>query len=342
MRFGVCLAAAVIGACTSDPVVGVAYYVPPDEPLNDPCPKDGCGGNSPVVNGVYFSRVHIGSVPSQTTPEGVQISAVQRNGVPMRLKLTGGDYLVGVHPVTGGVLAQGTTLAGMRIEVLVNGEPYEIVLDAAAPSVKFWVGTELPIWRYRFRYRALSGPDTRTYRALCSEGDGDPNMLEALVFEGDLYDPDTKGITVGPATAGWMNIACVDSAIYKMHLAGHTTAAQKTGVVTTLAQRRALLNAWTSNVCGTGEAFTRQGEPITLRDSLGVILKAPYNATPQSREAIWDEHGAVCLDTHRLDEDDPDIYLAIAAACPGGVPPPPCEPLAGNWELHGHVMTGSP
>lgn len=345
MRFGVCLAvaAAASGACASESVVGVAYYVPPDHDESDPCPKDGCGGNSPVTNGVYFWRVHIGSLPSETTPEGVQITGIEdKNGVPMRFKVADGDYLLGVDPVSGVVIAEGTGLVGTRIEVLVKNNPYEILIEWADPSEKFWVGAELPIWRYRFRYRALSGADTRTYHALCSEGDRDPTMLSALVFEGDLYDPDTKDITVGPAAAGWMNIACAGSAIYKMHTVGHTTAAQKTGVVTTLPQRRAMLNAWTSNVCGTGEAFTRQGEPITLRESLGVFRKSPYNAAPQSYEAIWDEHGAVCLNTHRLEEDDRDIYLKIAAACPGGVLPPSCDPLPGSWSLSGHVLTGNP
>jgi hypothetical protein len=341
MRVVVCLSA-VASACASEPLIEVAYYVPPEQDPDDPCPKDGCGGNSPVVDGVYFWSLPILNVPSETTPDGVQVTGIQRNGIPMRFKVEDGDYLLGVHPVTGAVLAQGSTLPGTQIELLVKGVPYEIVIEAAAPSASFWVGAELPIWRYRFRYRPLSGPDSRRYRALCSEGDADPTALDAFVFVGDLYDPDTKDITVGPAAAGWMNIACADSALYKLHATAHTEAGQKTGVATTVVQRKAMLNAWTSNVCGTGEAFTRQGEPITLRESQGVFNKAPYNATPRSREAIWNENGAVCLNTHRLHEDDPDIYVKIAAGCPGGVLPPPCDDqMLSSWQLLGHVLTGN-
>ncbi len=344
MRFLVCAAVVMAaGACASpeaDPGVGVAYYIPPGE--EDPCLPNGCGGNSPVMDGVYFWRLHVATLPGLPSPEGVQITSVQKNGTPMRLEVVNGDELFAVHPVTGAVIAQGTSLPGTRIDVSVNGQPYEIFIEWAAPSESFWVGSGLPIWRYRFKYRPLFGAGHRKYKPLCSEGDNDPTQLDALVFAGDLYDPDTKAITIGPATAGWMNIACAGSAIYKMHTVGHTSAAEaRLGIPTTLDQRRAMLNAWTSNVCGTGEAFTHQGEPITLRESLNIFDMPPYNAVPQSREAIWDENGAVCLNVHRLDEDDLEIYDKIAAACPGGVLPPPCTGLFGMWTMYGHVRTGN-
>jgi hypothetical protein len=342
MRFLVGLAAVVVaGACAPEPAVGIAYYIPPDHIEEDPCPPDGCGGNSPVMNGVFFWRVYFGDQPDAAGPEDVRVTGVHRNGVPMKLRVADGDYLVGVDPVMPWVvLAHGTTLPGTRIKVSLKGEPYEILVSGAAPTEKFWVGAKLPIWRYELRYRALSGGDTH-YFPLCSEADGDPDMIQALVFEGDDYTPDTKQITVGPQTAGWMNIACADSAIYKMHTTGHTTAAQKNGLLTTPAQRHAMLNAWTSNVCGTGEAFTKQGEPIRLRPFTGTVNKAPYNGPMASAEAIWDESGAVCLNTHRLHEDDPTIYSQIAEAC-GGELPPNCDAMLGSWKSHGHVLTGNP
>lgn len=94
----------------------------------------------------------------------------------MRLQVVDGDQLFGVDPAgSGAVLAQGTKLPGTRIYVSMKGT---------------------------FRYRPLAGPDRDTYTPLCSEADHDPPMLDALVFEGDLYDPVTKKITVGPVTDG--------------------------------------------------------------------------------------------------------------------------------------------
>lgn len=345
--FGLAAVAAAAGACAEsapDPGVEIAYYTVPGQ--EDPCPPDGCGGNSPVVGGVYFWQLHIGSLPGLANEKGVRITGITNaGGNPLQFRLADGDRLLGVDPVTGAVLAEGTTLLGTRIALDVNGVPYELRIDWAAPSESFWVGAPLPIWQYSFRYRPLPSEQnpgrTERWRPLCSEGDGDPTLVHAMVFGGDRYDPETKQITVGPETRGWMNIACAESAIYKMHKIGHTSAAQsRLGLVTTVAQRRAMLNAWTSNVCGTGEAFTQQGEPITLSDALGWFGKPPYNGAPSSREAIWNEDGAVCLNVHRLHEDDDKIYDKMKAAC-GGSLPPSCDKLGGIWTAHGHVRTGN-
>jgi hypothetical protein len=137
-----------------------------------------------------------------------------------------------------------------------------------------------------------------------------------------------------------MTIACAQSAPYKMYKLAHTTTAQnQLGIVTTVAQRRALLNAWTSNVCGTGQAFTHQGEPITLHESLDLLPPAsPYSVPAVTSEARWNEYGAICLDHHRLEEDEPDIYARIKTEC-GGKLPPPCDTPG---LPAGHVRTGNP
>ena len=166
----------------------------------------------------------------------------------------------------------------------------------------------------------------------------------ALVFRGDIYNPVTKQITIGMPTLGWANIACADSALYKMHRVGYTTPAEnRLGIDTTRDQRQAMLNAWTANVCGTGESFTEPGEEILLRESLGVFNVDPYNAWTAASpvEAIWGPGGAACLDTARLEEHDEDIYKKIRDAC-GGALPPSCSTLGGMWTDHGSVITGSP
>lgn len=348
MRSWVCLAAAGVGACAS-PDSEVASVTQPL--VGDSCPTNSCGdGNSPVIDGVYFWRLHFGG---NANPEGVRITSIHApNGGAMKLELVDGDRLRGGDASFGYV--EHTALIGtkIRVSMWVKGQlaEYEILIKGVASSVPigaaeewFWVRNPLPIEAYDFYYRPLVGPDQRLERPLCSEADGDPTMLRALVFGGDIYHPTTKKIEVGLATKDWMNIACADGAIYKMHKIGHTTAAQgRLGKPTSVAQRRAMLNAWTSNVCGTGDAFTKQGERIKLAESLSMLAPDSAYLDPldaaqtESIEAIWSETGAVCLNTHRLDgtADERDIPCRDAL--------PLCDGWLGDWTAHGHVVTGNP
>jgi ADYC domain len=216
-------------------------------------------------------------------------------------------------------------------------------------GLPFWVGDKRMIETYDFHYTPISDstpPDSKfPSPALCSEGDNDPSKITAIVFGGDLYDPVTKKITVGSMTDGWFNIACADSAIYKMHRIGYTSAAQRWlqnppfNITTSITQRRAMLNAWTANVCGDGTSFTEQGEQITLREKVVGFNISPYNDTPMSYEAIWNEHGAFCLNVPRRYEDVPDLCTKVQNTC---VPPPPCDAaLINEWESHGDVLTGN-
>ena len=350
MRSLVWAAAAVAGACTSPEELGVetSYLVPPGQ--EDPCPPDGCGGpNSPVVAGVYFWRLDIASVPGLPNPEGVRITDVRYGTVttPLQLKVVNGDRLQVVSPVN--VIADGAMVAGTRITVEVNGSSYEIRVASAGQTAYFWARHPAPIWEYELRYRPVSGPAADKCKdrelcpelALCSEGDGDPTKLSAIVFGGDLYNPVTKAVAEGPETAGWMNVACTDSAPYKMYRIGHTSAARtRIGLATTLAQRQAMMNAWTSNLCGDGTSHTQQGEPILMRESLGVQnVQSPYRGAMGSHEAIWTESGAVCLDTHRREDTEPGITATLRTAC--GEPLPTCAEMMDDWTAHGHVLIGN-
>jgi hypothetical protein len=368
MRSLVCaVAAAVTGACASPEDLGAetAFLVPPGQ--EDPCPPDGCGGgNSPVVSGVYFWRLDIADVPGLPNPEGVRITSVKRDMVsmPLRLKVVNGDRLQVVS--SGVVIADGAMVVGTRIEVDVDGSTYAIRIASAGQTAHFWVKHPVPIWEYELRYRPVSGPaadkckdrELCPERALCSEGDGDPTKVSAIVFGGDLYNPETKAVAEGPETAGWMNIACADSAPYKMYRIGYTSAAKnRIGLATTLAQRQAMMNAWTSNLCGDGTSHTKQGEPILMRESLDVQnFTSPYRGAMASYEAIWSEHGAVCLDRHRLDDEqvnnqadeeetdlDIEITDTLRTACMPEEPLPTCtEMMMNGWTAYGHVLIGNP
>lgn len=318
----------------------------PDETLSTSeqglfCSGPNCGGgNSPVIAGVYFWSLHSFGLAN---PEGVRITGVKSpSGQSMTLRVVDHDRLEGTIWGSGQKVAY-TSLIGTSIEIETNDTYGTIWLTWAAPSESFWVGAQSPIDAYTFYYSPEEGSEVP--QPLCSEGDEDPNMVHAVVFAGDLYDPLTKAITTGPETKHWFNIACVDSAPYKMHKIGHTTAAENVlGIDTTPDQRRAMLNAWTANVCGTGEAFTHQGEPITLRESLNLLPPtSDYLDPTETVEAIWGPNGAVCLDTPRLSDENPNIKRIItnARGC-NGVPKPSCKSFLSHWQDFGHVLTGNP
>jgi hypothetical protein len=352
MRSLVCVAAAVAGACASPEDLGLetAFLVPPGQ--EDPCPPDGCGGgNSPVVDGVYFWRLDIANEPGLPNPEGVRIIDVKRDMVsmPLQLRVVNGDRLQVVS--SSSVIADEEAVVGTRIEVDVDGSTYDIRIASAGKTAHFWVKHPVSIWEYELRYRPVSGPaadkckdrELCPERALCSEGDGDPTKVSAIVFGGDLYNPVTKAVAAGRETAGWMNVACADSAPYKMYRIGHTSAASaRIGLATTLAQRQAMMNAWTSNLCGDGTSHTKQGEPILMRESFGVQnLTSPYLGEMASHEAIWSEHGAVCLDTHRREDTEPGITDTLRTACTPALPT--CtEMMMNGWTAYGHVLIGNP
>jgi hypothetical protein len=337
-------------ACTEPEPTLEAVYAAPEQ-----CGPNGCGDNSPVIHGVYFGELN--ELPGIANGDGVSITSVMSaNAEPMLLQVDG-DRLIGVDaddPTT--QLAAGPGLVDTRIYLDVNGHEYVIRISAwhAAPNL-FWVGAGSPTTEYYdFVYSPLANQHVE--KELCSEALNGPDMIHAFVFTGDRYDPTTKVITEGLPALHWFNIACFGSATAKLYLTGHANAsADKLGLdpKPTVKQRRAMLNAWTSNVCGTGQAFTYQGEPLVMRDSMDLIRHAHPSSwedlnPPATYEAIWDASGAVCLNDHRLEDEDleegehfdPLIRRRIRQYCSL---PRPCSALdLATWKSRGHVLTGNP
>lgn len=362
MRFVVYLAAVAgaAGACTPKPDLSSPCYDPALDPgpaprraippgprfEEEPCQGNGsCGGNSPVIDGIYFERLHrLGTFPNA---EGVQILGVKSpGGVPMQLELVNkvgqhaedGDRLRGLDLAGQAVIAEHNQLEGTQIKVSVKGAQYMIFIRKVhwTDGVPFWVGDKRLIETYEFRYSLIAGDGT-THADLPLCSGADKGLISAIVFGGDLYDPVTMNITTGPPTYGWLNIACAESAIYKMHRIGYTEAAQP-GITTSHPQRQAMLFAWTADVCGDGASFTEQGEQITLREKVFEFNVWPYNDDPISYEAIWNGQGAVCLNVPRRYEDNANLCTALKKHCNR----PPCDAaMIAQWWLYGDVLTGN-
>jgi hypothetical protein len=335
------------------------------------CDLDACGnGNSPVMDGVWFWKLHTNGLPSSTdSTRAVSITDVVSAGdVHMRL-VAEGDRLVGYDQALfdAGMrryVTDGKGLNNTKIYVLRGGEPYVIRIEVPVTGtaqeqskVAFWVpnpASNQTVPLYRFHYQRLQDEqacDPRTacrWRPLCKRPPGEPpdpddQWLNAIVFRGDVYDPKTKDIAIDAArTDGWMNIACYMGAPYKMHMMGRTTVANtRLGIATSLDERKALLNAWTMNACGTGKAFTVQGTEISLRDRwpTDTLDGADYLPEATWHEAVWGPTGALCLNYHRRAtswKDNEARLTAIAAECsPRGVVLDSCSAL---WDSMGTAI----
>jgi hypothetical protein len=376
MRISLGLAATMASTCQSPPlIVDVCQLASQNAPaaaprllVDNPCPLDGCTGNSPVVGGIYFDRLHYAGPDYQANPEGVRIvsilSPLAFGSVPMQLMLADennqpsqdGDRLLGILADGSGHEVPSPELVGTRITVSApdpmnsaNLVPHVIVIDDVGRA-PFWVGPKdnngtptTLMTTYTFKADPDSPPPDGKIPFLCSRPELDPDGTDgtkAVVFGGDLYDANTKKITTGAATENWLNIACFGSAVYKTHRVGYTqAAAARVNISTTIDQRQAMLNAWTANVCGNGQSFTVPGQQISLEESMHVFTGVPhYDEQPVTYEAIWGPGGAFCLDVPRRFQNDSQVCGEIKNMCQ----PPPCtDAMIAAWEQHGYVLTGN-
>lgn len=314
----------------------------PDQPSTDDaqytvkgtgkCMPSVCGSHSPaLLECTYFSLLSSEGVAND---QDVRIISVHRaDGTAMRL-IADLDRLRGVHPTTGAPLAEHGQLEGTVIIAMMGTATRTITIEhVALADERFWVGAFSRVEAYDLAYTPATGV-------------GAPQHVRAIAFTGDLYDPMTKQVSVGPATEGWINFACKDSTLYRQHLLGHTEAAQtRLGIATTLAKRQAMLNALTMNACGTGRTWTADAEPLTLTESqLLLPSSSPYQVAPATYEAIWKASGAVCVNVPRLATSAAmvtETLAAMSAEC--GAPMPPCtSAMLANWQLYGEVVTGNP
>jgi hypothetical protein len=318
-------------------------------PVPDPCDGPNCGGvNGPVMNGLPFSDIASDGTPNSA---GLAIAGVFRasDNTPMKL-IAINDMLLGIDPWTGLTLAAGIDLIGTRIITTLKGKPYEITISYVSPTgvidERFWVGSYDRVEAYEFMYKPVGSVEHP--KPLCTYDSTDPSSasVRAIAFTGDRYDPDSKAVTVGPKTDGWINIACKFGAPYKLHLLGHTTAATaRIGIYAPVAKRRTLLLAVSMTACGAGESFTVQGTHITLSESQNLLPAAsPFQLPPALYEAIWTTDGVRCMNWHRRAKSAEDykvIRANIESTC--GRVIPECKATDfGMWKTVGSVITGVP
>jgi hypothetical protein len=314
-----------------------------------------CGGNSPVIDAAKFYKLWENGKPN---PEGFRIAGITyaNSDTAYSIDVVDAELLIR-YKRTGAIIARGYNVAGAEIRIQgPNNTPYVLTVEAvskhefsARPYTYF--GSPPMTWTYRLSWldpTAEVPPGTHpvTY-PVCGEnpdGEGMPNLWAVLVDDENIskeklrvYSVDTSD----PAQAGSFLIGCAGHAIAKQHLTGHTKAASHYLLwTTTINQRTANLKMITGDYCGNGKPFTVAGEKIKWQDEWGYYNTVNDSSViPMQRvlEARWDENGATCLNTPRVNYKPNDTALALyppptgvtndmAAWCTGSFPvPPPCS-----------------
>ncbi len=284
----------------------------------DPCPKTGCGTNSPFLGPTEFHEFE--ETGSSANAQGLRLVGMVKNGTSYLPDVTG-TVLVGRF--WGIAVLTNQDLVGAELLVANDrgGDGFRIKIVRVSHAQTYWQGAPDTLETYELLWRT-DHQGAATYQPVCNNPPDrrDPDgtlwnvTAEAILFTGDRYDTRTLEVTATtPAQAGsWFNIGCSGNVMSKLVLNRHTAASQLAASPTTRAQRQAMLKMYTSDVCGTGQAFTKQGTALRWTSAQGWMNTAP--AYPNS-EARWNENGALCLDTHRLHGSADDMTSQILTAC---------------------------
>jgi len=296
------------------------------------CDDFGCGTNSPIVDGAAiekqatraaapvdrsFHELHVGGMPNAA---GFVVLGARKAGIPYSVEAAGAAIVA--RPQTPGApQLEGLSLVDLVFDLRDGSDRRYTLKIAASKTTRFWADPQGSVPTYVLTYASASDP---TPQALCTTA-----VNQAILFAGDRYDSLNKiVISTDAEPSGWFNVACAGTALAKLYLTRHTQASQIT--MTTRGERQAMLKMFTADVCGDGTSFTVHGQPLLWADAKGITK---FAGNPVSIEAIWNDAGAVCLDTPRR----PELASSIAARCPrrscGGATSP-----AGR----GHVISAIP
>ena len=272
------------------------------------CEIWGCGGNSSIVD--QFGITGLPMSINTPTAEGWTITKVTF-GPWGQTQYT---FFVQNASVTAVPIGGGNTLSGAAAVGLVfhlqhtSGAKYWLHLSARGRT-KFWAQPSAPTGLYTWAYEVSwdferpPGAIGALWKNVCSAPDPEnPDNLNmnpyyAVLFEGDRIDADLKKITTTDST--WFNIGCAGHALAKLHLTGHSQAAENTFpelLDTSISQRTTMLKMLTADYCGTGHSFTAPGEPLQWKDANGWMGYTTWT----SIEARLNRLGATCLQAPRL------------------------------------------
>ncbi len=343
------------------------------------CSSGGCGENTAKVNGSDISWFRLDRLPNENGVSFVNFATSLSNmraGIYETLDIAGNHLRY--RNASGAWKAHGD-LVGSIIRISNNGVLYDIKIaevhyrpaDWGLPCGNPCLLSGEPYWTqaptgdaetYRLYWAKVDRFETETFpNEVCAADEIDTALwnraFNAVVFEGEKYDVDTRKISFTATTdfTAPFNIACIGSLPAKQELARRTSATVTNTIHTTIDDdRQALVHAWAAEYCGAGPSFTHQGHKLRVRDrhywlTFAAPLNWPEPPPPNLHiEAVWDKDHAVCLDTPRLaigDDPkvpaDPQIWKKIAATC---TLPPRCSDqpwFPDHWRDHGDFLTAT-
>ncbi len=290
------------------------------------CPEDVCGSNSPNIENHGFHELNLLGVPNA---QQMRITGAQLDGSPVQLSVEKAQ-LIATTAIRGRL--RDAALIGLRIslQAYVQDQLSTFELEiVAARRLRYAMpdGTKDFTGAYIVEYFDSTG----ARRNLCTPiGGGRPDLppdeafgqlsREAIFFEGDRID--TTRMTIDRVVdSSWFNIGCAGHTLAKLHLTRNTTPSSVASMGYTHGDRQATLKMFVADYCGTGKPFTVAGQPLTWRDSQGLMS---FFGRPTTFEARWTARGAACIGEPRMlypfSEEAagryPDIMASIARECP--------------------------
>ena len=324
----------------SAPLV-LAASAAPDGMLFDNCPTCGLNGTW-LGSGVPFRTLHV----SPYRHNDINLSVIDFRGPhdePLKLRVDR-DRL---HAASNDLVEAGSVLylgAPESPGGLPTKRAYAIqIIGVDTKSQDFWIdcpscsNQKVPL--YQFTAKSLSDDCDLE---VCKPGldDGQLNSVQgtAVIFRGDFYDNSytVSGKPPSDYDDDVFNIACLGTAISKLHLFRHTAASQATAsdpAPPSVDKRQTILRLLTADYCGAGQPFTHDGVPINIGidSALGPTSGSGFllgTGGVSSIDAFWNSEGATCLGTPRLQSTDPSTRNRVVDLCQSlGHPLPDCSTL---------------
>lgn len=311
---------------------------------DDGCPPWACGSNSPEIDLGTFHELNLSGtvlISSTTykapTPnlEGFAITAFRRwelDGV-WKWKSYQAEvknaFLV-AKDNAGNIVHSGSDVVGMAFTVTRGAQTYYLRV-AAFSRMYLWAKKPdgapavTPTYRFTWSKTPPAAATSGTAVNLCganTDGDGMPDNL-AVIYEADRIQADPIRFG-GDPNPEWFNIGCAGHLVAKQHLTGNTKAAAVLlGVAPAPATMRTTnLKMLSADYCGGGDPFTVAGTSLHWLDNTGRMNNLAAGSF--EIEARWNETGAICVNTPRID------YNGGSPTFPGGVAPLLAGPLAGG------------
>ncbi len=307
------------------------------------CEELNCPGNSDLM-GVLLPY-ELDRTGALLSSRGVRLVGVNYKGLELQITKLGVDG-TSVRVTVGNVTYSNAAITGLRLAVRHEPEgqepkTYHLYFQSYT-KVPYYTGSGA-FWGYRIRYGL---PGQEVLKELCPYEEVSPDhgvaATWAVVWQGDRYNPESGEIFASDDEVGpWFNISCAGEATIKMLRTRTGGAVRPTSPVE---QRQATLNMFTAAYCGPGGPrvttsdvpFTKLGQPLTWSDVSG----PSHLGAGASIEAVWDDHGAVCLTTPRKAD-----VLAHEIVCDDEQPQPiePCtQDQIDHWQDHGWLLSGTP